>query len=1135
MSEQGYSISITGNNNDSNLILTSASASITEQSSTQTSSITEQDSYLTFQPSRDILLNLSGLERNKTLNKPNEEDGLVWQKLPEGGYAPPVDGAGVKYSGKIVNTPSGDTVLVQAFDSGPSNISCINVKTGKLLWRRWAVPGIDTEADKFMFDLSLGIIVNPNSDSSGELRAVSATNETVTFGDKSAWEVRNTPFIDLSRNEVWINSSSSTFVGCYDLTTGARKYQVDTALDQSGNLPSKFETFDDEKWLCPPYYNEVKGYSSANLKIRPDIHVDYENGVPMVYCGYSGVDEYDWRSMFNSEDYEELGHMTIQSEFRKFDVSNNKLVWSFKTLPKEIFDVSGETLPDECFAIGEDTLNSYSELYHGFPFQDNSLNTIHPSQNIVSVYFEDPTYQTYEISLNELKNYMVDNSGINKPLPHFMSSANAGEGINFIAQAPGALLGNAPTQQIKTRLYEDASGNVKVAVPNQDPTDFARPFIITDLSISVIEEISFNDLSGLPLYQDIFRSISNENLYKFVYLGKKGDEDLSGTYHYIKDNYYDMMVKYGIVDLYGMGWSADFQNVITIVYNHDFTIGAYRTTFDDMILVGGMNYVAVAQSDYPNILIKTPARVAIEKNYIPHRLDFSGSFVDGTSLDHDASYNFVPADPTGPDASFVFGHQIIGPHKHSKLAHNENTGQRRVASFKKIQLHKGYQFVNTEGVNDEYKLLNKYIAYNENMYGGGVWQQGLVVDADTITFPVGNCTKQTADDHFTFENRKKTGDSVIAAHNDLVDGKITQSEYKSRILKEQVTSDHTFSPRSKRSCHDSITTLRKSDGALIQILKTVNFDAWSTSSVGGIFSFFSGGMVPPQEQLPYGRVKLLEYGPDGDTNSALRFVNKDGLDYIGTIGKSGIAVMAPYHSVPKYVSSKSNDIHMDHGINMPSTDVSGIVRKVMGFGGTLGGPNYQIDTDGRSMFYCTANFPILQLEQPIGGFKSISQVQDRTFVWEFTKYVDNMSKLIPERNNTSSNIVLNGKKFTLGNKLSARMGTQYVGCVNDTGIVWESLCNRSIDTVTQAIMPPTAVIYNKGLVWVGAGDHILCFDTDNGNIVTKLEAPNQYGVGMCSPSIGNGHVTFIGPGIGAPFIVSPSTNKMITVYDIDNI
>jgi hypothetical protein len=487
-------------------------------------------------------------------------------------------------------------------------------------------------------------------------------------------------------------------------------------------------------------------------------------------------------------------------------------------------------------------------------------------------------------------------------------------------------------------------------------------------------------------HQEIFTSISNENLYKIVYVGIQNDPNLTGTYDYLK-NVVGLPFHYLPAPYNNL--PTNFQDVVTTVYNSDFTIGATRQEFD--------NYVGQSAS-----------KTAIEKNYIPHKLDFSGSFVDGTSLDHDASYNFVPVDQvSGPAAGFVYGHEIIGPHKHGKLAPSENTGQRRVASYKKIKLSKGYQFVDTSGVNDEYKLLNKYIAYNENMYGGGVWQQGLVVDADTITFPIGNCTKQTADDHFTFENRKKFGNSVIAAHNDLFDGKITQEEYISRVSDISNTSDHTFSPRSKRSCHDSITTLRKSDGALIQILKTINFDAWSTSSVGGIFGFYTGG--PPQDQLPYGRAKILEYGPDGDTNSALRFVSKDGIDFIGTIGKSGIAVMAPYHSVPKYVSSKSNDIHMDHGINMLSTDVSGIVRKVIGFGGSIGGPNYQIATDGRSMFYCAANFPMLQLTQPVGGFNRFSNVPDRSLVWEFTKYVDNISKLKPERNNIKLNIKSGGK------------------------------------------------------------------------------------------------------------------------------
>jgi hypothetical protein len=994
--------------------------------------------------------------------------------------------------------------LVQAFDAGPSNISCINIKTGELLWRRWAVPGIDTSNDQFMFDLTLGIIVDPSSENVNKPRAVSATNPTVTFGENSAWQVRNTPFIDLLHNEVWINSSMSTFVGCYDLITGTRKYQVDTALDKSGNLPSKFETFDDDKWLCAPYYNQVKGYSSANLKIRSDIHVEYENGVPMVYCGYSGVDEYDWRSLFNAEDYEELGHMTIQSEFRKFDVSNNKLVWSFKTLPEEIFDVSGETLPDECFAIGETTLDSYSELYHGFPFQNkDSLNTIDASQNIVSVYFDDPSYQTYEISLNELINY--DNNATTKVLPSFMANANGGSGIHFISQDPGMMYGNGPPQQVKSRLYQDLSGNIKVAVPNPDPTDFYNPFIVTSLDISSVEQISYNDLSGMP-HQEIFTSISNENLYKIVYVGIQNDPFISETYNYLKSNYSAMAAQYGITfqDL-----PTNFQNVVTAVYNSDFTIGSSRTEFDNYVFQGA-------------------SRTAIEKKYIPHKLDFLGSFVDGTSFDHGASYNFVPVDPaTGPTAGSVFGYQIIGPHKDGKLAPSENTAQRRVASYKKIKLSKGYQFVNTNGVNTEYKLLQKYIAYNENMYGGGVWQQGLVVDASTITFPVGNCTKQTADDHFTFENRKKLGHSIIAAHNDLFDRKINQEEYISRVNNIEVTSDHTFSPRSKRSCHDSITTLRKSDGALIQILKTLNFDAWSSSSVGGIFGFYMGG--PPQDQLPYGRAKILEYGPDGDTCSALRFLNKDGLDYIGTIGKSGIAVMAPYQWEPQYVSSISGDIHMDRGINGVTTDLSGIVRKVTGYGGSNGGPNYQIATDGRSMFYCNVNMPMLQLEPPVGGFNRFVNVPDRSLVWEFSKYVDNISKLKPERNNIKLNI-------KPGKNIAARMGTQYVGCVNDTGIIWESLCNRSIDDpeMSQAILPPSAVICNNGCVWIGARDHVLCYDADDGNLLAKLEAPNQYGAGMAAPIIGEGYVTFMGAAIAPPFITAPSTNKFMSVYDIDN-
>jgi hypothetical protein len=200
---------------------------------------------------------------------------------------------------------------------------------------------------------------------------------------------------------------------------------------------------------------------------------------------------------------------------------------------------------------------------------------------------------------------------------------------------------------------------------------------------------------------------------------------------------------------------------------------------------------------------------------------------------------------------------------------------------------------------------SKYIAYSLNYYSAGVWQQGFVVDDEHISFAVGNLSKQATDEAAHLEAKTSLTEAAAAYKA----ATITFEQLQENAIQQH--SQVGLNPRGHRSCHDSVVTLKWSDGALHQILKSVNYDQWDTSIVGGLNSFVSvayGGFQVLGQ--PANKAYYFEFGPDGDPVAPVPL--DDGI--IGCVGKSGIAMFAKIAPSPILVASDPSEPRMDSGI-----------------------------------------------------------------------------------------------------------------------------------------------------------------------------------------------------------------------------
>ena len=239
-------------------------------------------------------------------------------------------------------------------------------------------------------------------------------------------------------------------------------------------------------------------------------------------------------------------------------------------------------------------------------------------------------------------------------------------------------------------------------------------------------------------------------------------------------------------------------------------------------------------------------------------------------------------------------------------------------------------------------LWSKYIAYSLNYYGANPWQEGMVLDDDTITFGVGNATIQPLDESIALDAANTSLNILLGKY---ADGLITLDEYKTAFD----ISYSGLSARGKRACHSGLVTLRRDTGALHQKIASTHWDPWDTADVGGLNFYF--GATPILGQ-PANKPYLVPYGPDADAVGPVKMNN----GYFGTGTKGGLAIISKVASSPTVTALEPNDPTMSKGVativTPPDTH-----KYVIGYMGNLGAANYKVETDGERLFMNVSNYP----------------------------------------------------------------------------------------------------------------------------------------------------------------------------------
>lgn len=974
-------ITISGNSNDSNLILNSTSGSIVEGGSgSVTNTLTSSDPKL-MRPIFTVYKN----------------------------------GAVMKYNGVVTKSLAGKTVALLSLypeasktDGGLIAIDC---EKGSIMWFRSIGEKPDTSTKKYLFDpaqfgkYSEDASGTPNSSTGHSYRVDSFLTHPVMGAFSGGYnQIRNKPFIDAEHNLVWVNSAMLPYIGAYDIDTGNRNYQFDGFIDYANPKNNS------NRW------DEFSTFNNTHKNIRNNLYVEYENGNPMVYYGATIVSEYQFRNFFSQDDTEKLGAFGMTGQLRKMNANNPSTpVWDFFNNPEEILGTSGEVIPDTCFRPSTDELTCKTALEHGLPFtdfsNDSKLNTVDPS--LTSVYVHVQSSPVFELSYNELL------ATPSNELPLGLMNVPLTQTIRVAGSAP-------VTQTIVNVRHKNG---VELTISGEDVYD-ASDTLVTDSSFG-IKFMAMGQTLGIVNFNEVhFRVLTNDaddtNARNLTGIGNENGFVFTSTFDASNIVSQTVAAMTGQTITYSPGQQNTFQ------------------FYSDMKMNRAYGY-ADASSNTENSL----SDIEVQDGSVWSKLQdirtydasvpYHFSFTSGTTLDKDAIYvGTKTVDGSSVDVSFT-GLQLIGP----------QSPQNPVPTLMKIKVKKGFVFSDTK--------WSKYIAYTQNYYGCSVWQEDYVVTPGqdgTISFPVGNATRSAADESFFLEKQTDLVEGLL----DLEAEKITLAEYE-QIAVTQTNQTPYLSPRGKRALHSSVVTIKKSDAALIQVLKTVNYDCWDGGALGGIGAFFGQPLVVGQ---PNNRGRLYRWGPDGDTVNPILLDN----GMIGMASKSGLAVFGNLHNSSIYTPVVTGDIKMMSGISSLRVDPSGTVRYFIGYSGTIGGTNYRCDTDGKSLFCCQSNYPL-------HGMLTIDPVS-----WE-TK---------------------DGQHIAIGN--------QYTVAVNEKGIVWERLNRRGgFGAPGITANAPCETVYKNGAVWAPNNNGALGFDPLTGAVKYDIFDSKAIGGGLSGqpcPTIGEG-------------------------------
>jgi hypothetical protein len=339
-------------------------------------------------------------------------------------------------------------------------------------------------------------------------------------------------------------------------------------------------------------------------------------------------------------------------------------------------------------------------------------------------------------------------------------------------------------------------------------------------------------------------------------------------------------------------------------------------------------------------------------------------------------------------------------------------------------------------------LWAKSVLYELNYYGCSVWQQGTILKDNRVAFAVGNNTRISSNDSLKFSNNEK---NYLLLLNKYSDGIINFDELQSGVL-ELYTFQTT--PRGNRNFVDSVVVLNTDTFELVNVYNSLNYDTWTLSAVGGINAYTGAG------ELVFGdknnTANLFKYGPDGDCVGPVEMNN----GRMGTITKSGIAMIMQFD---ENAGNTYNDDYDDEAQGIteltksPSTNYT-----YAGYGGSLGGANYSVATDGDRLFGVLAN---------------------------------NECFLIPNKQTLD---------WTTQEGTSFPRGHQYISALDLSGkILWEELCCRGklIPSASPNQAPGCLTVHKNNTIYCNAAGMVLAFNSSTGTIERAYLATNGVGQG----------------------------------------
>ena len=317
-------------------------------------------------------------------------------------------------------------------------------------------------------------------------------------------------------------------------------------------------------------------------------------------------------------------------------------------------------------------------------------------------------------------------------------------------------------------------------------------------------------------------------------------------------------------------------------------------------------------------------------------IEYSIDFPVDTSLNLDASYTGT----NGTTTKTFTGAELVGP----LVPRYEENGSLMIVNS--VQMEKQYHTRMTAEVDTSYVLganrptvsqeTDKHIAYSCNYYGASVWQQGLVIDENTVSVGTGNGNRSSVDEHEYLNGPNGPVTTMITALKELGENKITFEQF--RALAVDQVYDQELSARGRRNLMNSIMTLDKITGQLYQYTKSVNYDSFSYAQVGGNGRWDLHGQPGNK---PYAFVESI----DGDMIAPVQMNN----NILGSATKSGLAVFQPKSPQALPVPSITGDKACESGIKT-YVEQSGTTRICIGYPGFLGGANYLVGTDRTRLY-----------------------------------------------------------------------------------------------------------------------------------------------------------------------------------------